>query len=137
MLPTDKPVFFFLQNAGMNAPLFDLPGRCFLVFLGASRLSGPSHSQLTDVPFPLYSNFSGGGRGLFSSSKSSSSTESLSPRSPASVVRLAVVAVLSTSSIPSSRTPLTVFPPSIFPTFIPYTRGYIHASLSCAYGDVP
>ena len=137
MLPTGKPVCFLSQSAGMVAPLVDLPGRCFLVFLDASRLSRTSRLQLTYVPFPLYSNLSGGGRGLFSATKSLSSSESLSLRSPASVVRSAVVAVLSSSSSPSSRTPSTTIFPSIFPTFIPHTRGYAHASLLCAYGAEP
>ena len=121
----------------MVAPIFDLPGRCFSVFLGASRLSRTSRPQVTDIPFPLYNNCSGGGRGLFSAAKSSSSSVSSSLRSPARVVRSAIVAVLSSSSSPSSRIPSTRILPSIFPTFIPHTRGYAHASLSCAYGARP
>ena len=137
MLSTGQPISFLSQFAGMVAPSCDLPGRCFFFLLGASRLTRTSRPSSTDVPYPLYNNFSGGGRGLFSAAKSSSSSVSSSLRSPARVVRSAVVAVLSSSSSPSSRIPSTLIFPSIFPMFIPHTRGYAHASLSCAYGERP
>ena len=84
-------------------------------------LTGPS---MPVSPRPRYIISAGGGLAAFSAANSSSpSSLSKSLSSPASVVKAAVVAVASSSSLGSTRSPSTENPSLCFPISIPHTRG--------------